>query len=134
MAKKYIEIGVGVIWGRDRQNILIDRRLPDDSFGGYWEFPGGKVEAGENAIACIKREIQEEIGIEIEVGEHLITINNDYAEFSMALIVHHCYHLAGEPQLLECTEVRWIDVADLDQYQFPPANHEIITALRSDKW
>ena len=72
--KKYRRIGVGVIWDRDRQRILIDRRLPEGELAGYWEFPGGKIEPDENVEDCIKRELQEELAIEVEVGDHLITI------------------------------------------------------------
>ena len=61
--KKYRRIGVGVIWDRDRQHILIDRRLPEGELAGYWEFPGGKIEPDEEVRDCIKRELQEELEI-----------------------------------------------------------------------
>jgi mutator protein MutT len=97
MAKKYREIGVAVIWRDDR--ILLDQRLPGGMFGGYWEFPGGKLEPDEAVVDCIRREIREEIGIEIEVGDRLITIDHTYGEeFTVKLIVHHCYYVSGEPR------------------------------------
>ncbi len=65
-------IGVAVIWNAQGQ-ILIDRRRPEGVFGGLWEFPGGKIEPDETVEDCIKREIKEELGKGIEVGEHLIT-------------------------------------------------------------
>jgi 8-oxo-dGTP diphosphatase len=65
-------IGVAVIWN-DQEQILIDRRRPQGAMGGLWEFPGGKIELGETIQECIQREIAEELGIVIEVGEHLIT-------------------------------------------------------------
>ncbi|MHC5826590.1 MAG: NUDIX domain-containing protein, partial [Nostoc sp.] len=67
-------IGVAVIWN-DQKQILIDRRRPEGMMGGLWEFPGGKIEPGETISECIQREISEELGIVIEVGEHLITID-----------------------------------------------------------
>ena len=123
-------IGVGVIWNSQKQ-ILIDRRLPKGTMGGLWEFPGGKVEPGETVQECIKREIKEELGIEIEVGENLISIDHDYPQFKVTLIVHHCRYLGGTPQPIECDEIRWVRVSQLNQFTFPQANEQIIAALQS---
>ena len=122
-------IGVAVIWN-DAGQILIDRRKPNGLLGGLWEFPGGKVELGETIPDCIHREIQEELGIEIEVGDRLIIIDHTYSHFHVTLNVHHCKHLSGEPQAIECDEIRWVELADLDSYPFPKANLQIIEALR----
>ncbi|NET58399.1 MAG: 8-oxo-dGTP diphosphatase MutT [Symploca sp. SIO2E6] len=122
-------IGVAVIQDGQGQ-ILIDRRPNHGLMAGLWEFPGGKVEQGETVIECIKREIQEELGIEIEVGKHLITIDHTYSQFRVTLTVHYCRHLRGVPQPLECQEIRWVSLAEIDQFSFPEANAEIITALR----
>ncbi|MBD2177388.1 8-oxo-dGTP diphosphatase MutT [Pseudanabaena sp. FACHB-1998] len=132
--KKYRRIGVGVVWDRDRQRILIDRRLPEGELAGYWEFPGGKIEPNEDAAACIKRELLEEIAIEVEVGEHLITIDHEYETLKVSLIVHHCLHVSGEPQALACTEMRWVSVDDLDTYQLPAANYQIVQALKESRF
>lgn len=126
------QIGVAVIWNEQGQ-ILIDRRRQDGLLGGLWEFPGGKIEPGETIAACIKREIQEELGIDIEVGDRLITIDHAYSHFRVTLNVHHCRHLNGDPQPIECDEVRWVAVDDLEQYPFPKANVQIIEALRNCK-
>ncbi|NEO29957.1 MAG: 8-oxo-dGTP diphosphatase MutT [Symploca sp. SIO3C6] len=122
-------IGVAVIKNLQGQ-ILIDRRLSQGLHGGLWEFPGGKIESGETVEQCIKREIAEELGIDIEVGSHLITIDHAYSDFLVTLIVHHCYHRSGIPQPLECEEVRWISITEIDQFSFPEANFKIIDALR----
>lgn len=126
------QIGVAVIWNEQGQ-ILIDRRRQEGLLGGLWEFPGGKVEPNETIEACIQREILEELGIEIEVGEHLITIDHAYSHFHVTLNVHHCRHLNGEPQPIECDEVRWVNPNELDQYPFPKANVTIIAALQQDQ-
>ncbi len=124
-------IGVAVIWNEQRQ-ILIDRRRPGGLMGGLWEFPGGKIEPGETVVECIKREIREELGIEIEVGDRLIVIDYIYSQFSITLNVHHCQHLTGIPQPIESEEVRWVTLDQLDQYPFPAANIQIINALRKN--
>jgi A/G-specific adenine glycosylase len=122
-------IGVAVIWN-DAGQILIDRRKPDGLLGGMWEFPGGKVEPGETIEACIQREIQEEIGIEIAVGDRLIVVEHTYSHFHVTLNVHHCHHISGEPQAIDCDEIRWVERSDLDNYPFPKANLQIIEALK----
>ena len=123
-------IGVAVIRNVQGQ-ILIDRRRAEGLLGGLWEFPGGKVEPGETIAECIRREIREELGIEIEVGDHLITVDHTYTHFRVKLEVHLCRHLSGEPQPIESDEVRWVTLAEIDQFPFPKANVQIITVLRS---
>lgn len=122
-------IGVAVIWDTNG-NILIDRRKPEGLLGGLWEFPGGKVEPGETIPDCIQREIQEELGIVIAVEEKLMTIDHAYTHFKVTLNVHHCRHVSGESQTLECDEIKWVTLAELDQYPFPKANLQIIQALQ----
>lgn len=122
-------IGVGVIWN-DTGKILIDRRLPQGAMGGLWEFPGGKVEPGETVADCIQREIQEELGIEVEVGDCLITIDHTYTHLRVTLTVHHCRYVTGVPQAIECDEVRWVGLDELENFDFPEANTQIIAALK----
>ncbi|XGV98889.1 MAG: A/G-specific adenine glycosylase [Leptolyngbya sp. BL-A-14] len=123
-------IGVAVIWN-EQGHILIDRRRQEGLLGGLWEFPGGKVEPGETIEDCIKREIREELGIEIAVGDRLIVVDHAYSHFRVTLNVHHCQYVSGEPQAIECDEVRWVTLADIDQYPFPKANVQIINALKA---
>lgn len=122
-------IGVAVIWN-DKEQILIDRRRPGGVMGGLWEFPGGKIEPGETVEECIKREIDEELAIDIEVREHLITIDHDYTNLRVTLAVHECHHIKGVPQPLECDEIRWVNLEQLEKFNFPAANVQIITALQ----
>jgi 8-oxo-dGTP diphosphatase len=122
-------IGVAVIWN-DQKQILIDRRRQEGTMGGLWEFPGGKIELGETVEECIQREIKEELGIEIEVREHLITIDHTYTHLRVSLTVHQCSYLTGIPQPLECDEIRWVTVDELEQFAFPQANSQIIAALK----
>ncbi len=124
-------IGVAVIWNEQGQ-ILIDKRRKQGLHGGFWEFPGGKIEPGETIAACIKREIMEELGIVIEVGESLMTIEHDYTKFTVTLCVHNCRYVSGEPQTLECDEIRWVTLDELDKFTFPKANEQIIATLRKN--
>ncbi len=112
-------IGVAVIWN-EQGLILIDKRRQH----------GLHIEAGETIEDCIKREIMEELGIVIEVGDWLIAIEHDYSKFTVTLNVHHCRHVSGEPQTIECDEIRWVTLDEIDQFTFPEANIQIIAALR----
>jgi A/G-specific adenine glycosylase len=123
------KIGVAVILNTQNE-ILIDRRPASGLLGGLWEFPGGKIEENETVVDCIKREIKEEIDIEIEVGEHLMTIDHAYTHFKVTLNVYLCRYLSGEPKPIECEEIRWVKLAELDQYPFPKANTQIIERLK----
>ncbi|MEL7503476.1 MAG: A/G-specific adenine glycosylase [Cyanobacteria bacterium J06554_6] len=123
-------IGVAVIYGQGGR-ILIDRRKQEGLLGGLWEFPGGKVEPGETLEACVRREIKEELDIEIEVQSQLMTVEHAYTHFRVTLNVFNCLHLSGEPKPLECDEIRWVTLAEIDQYPFPKANGQIIEAIRA---
>ncbi len=122
------QIGVAVI-SNEAGEILIDKRKMSGAMGGLWEFPGGKIEAGETIVDCIVREIREELAIEISVGEHLITIDHTYPTIRVTLIAHHCKHISGVPQPIESDEIRWVKIGDLNEYQFPDANVAIIRAI-----
>lgn len=123
------QIGVAVITDSKGQ-ILIDRRKQEGLLGGLWEFPGGKIEPGESVEECVSREIKEELGIEIEVGDRLITIEHAYTHFKVTLNVFNCKHLSGEPQPIECDEVKWVTLDEIDEYPFPKANSQIIEAMK----
>ncbi|BBA79367.1 mutator MutT protein [cyanobacterium endosymbiont of Rhopalodia gibberula] len=126
----YQKIGVAVIYNESGQ-ILIDRRLKKGSLGGFWEFPGGKLEPNETVEDCIKREILEEIDIEIGIGEHLITLDHAYTHFKVTLIVHRCRYLTGKPKLIRCEEIRWITLDEINNFSFPKANNKIIELLHN---
>ena len=122
------KIGVAVIVN-DRKEILIDQRLPTGVMANLWEFPGGKIETGETPQSCIKREIAEELGVEIEIDRHLIDITHSYPEFKVTLSVYICHLVSGTPQPIECAQVCWVKAGDLSNYEFPSANQTIIAEL-----
>ncbi|MEO0539950.1 MAG: A/G-specific adenine glycosylase [Cyanobacteria bacterium P01_A01_bin.105] len=123
-------IGVAVIRDGSGQ-ILIDRRKQDGLLGGLWEFPGGKLEPGETLEDCVRREIKEELDIQITVREQLMTVEHAYTHFKVTLNVFNCDYVSGDPKPLECDEVRWVTLAEIDQYPFPKANSQIIEALKA---
>lgn len=115
---------------RDDGRILIARRPAESMLGGLWEFPGGKREPGESLRECLRREIREELGIEIEVGEQLGTVRHAYTHFRITLYVFACRHLGGEPRAIGCAEWAWVTLDDLAHYAFPVTDQKIIAMLR----
>jgi A/G-specific adenine glycosylase len=124
-------IGVGVV-RNGAGDVLIDQRLNEGLLGGLWEFPGGKQEHGEAIEATIRRELREELAIEAEVGEQLITVDHAYSHKKLRFVVHLCTWLRGEPQPLASQQVRWVRPEQLAEFPFPAANARIIAALL--KW
>lgn len=122
-------IGVGVVLDGSGR-VLIDQRLPEGLLGGLWEFPGGKQEEGEAIEATIRRELREELAIEVDVGEELITLEHAYSHKRLRFVVHLCRWISGEPTPLASQQVRWVSSAELDAYPFPAANARIIAALQ----
>ena len=122
------ECGVAVIRGGDGR-ILISRRKDDDSFGGYWEFPGGGCEPGETLEACAVREVREELGVEVAAERLMRVIENPYPGKQLRLTFFLCRHVSGEPAAIDCAEARWVHARDLNDYHFPPANQVLIDEL-----
>ena len=121
-------IGVGVVQDGDGR-VLIDQRLEEGLLGGLWEFPGGKQEPEEPIAETIRRELREELAIEAEVGEELITLEHAYSHKRLRFVVHLCRWRSGEPQPLASQQVRWVTPEELAAYPFPAANARIIAAL-----
>jgi len=121
-------IGVGVVRNAAGE-VLIDQRLNEGLLGGLWEFPGGKQEPDEPIAATIRRELQEELAIAVEVGEELVVVEHAYSHKKLRFVVHLCTWLAGEPQPLASQQVRWVRPEQLGEFPFPAANARIIAAL-----
>jgi len=106
--------------------VLICQRPDGKSFAGYWEFPGGKREPGETIDQCLRRELREELAIEVTPTHALSPIDHDYPAGPIRLHPWICNHEAGEPQPLAARRVLWVEPRDLTRYQFPPANDALI--------
>jgi A/G-specific adenine glycosylase len=129
-------IAAGVIYKRARSGsakILIQQRLSEGLLGGLWEFPGGKVEADERLEECVAREVREELGIEIRVGEKIIVVEHAYSHFSITLHAFRCEFVAGRVKLRGAQKFKWVRPRELEQYAFPAANKKIIAELLQEK-
>ena len=123
-----LDVAVAVI--EKNGQILIAQRKPTDSFGGCWEFPGGKANPGESLEACLAREIQEELGLSIAVGQKLQVVEHQYPSRTLRLHCFLCHIVSGEPQAIECSAWDWVEPKELSRFQFPPASGPIIEALQ----
>ena len=122
-----IPVVAAVIYKDDK--VLIARRGPEKHLAGYWEFPGGKIESGETPEACLRREIEEELGIEINVYDFLMESIYDYGDKTVSLKAYRCTYLYGDIILSDHDDVRWVLPEQLSEYQLAPADIPFIAAL-----
>lgn len=107
---------------------LVTRRLRGTHLEGYWEFPGGKCDAGETLDACLRRELREELGTDALIGPEIYTVSHDYPERIVELHFFQC-ELLSEPRPLLGQAMQWVLRGDLRTLEFPPADAELIEML-----
>jgi 8-oxo-dGTP diphosphatase len=124
---RVIEVAAGLIF-RDGK-LLITQRHAEAHLGGLWEFPGGKREAGETFEDCLRRELREELGCEVAVGELMESLVHAYPTKTVQLQFFVCRWLAHEPRAIGCADLRWITREELDRYEFPAADARLLEQL-----
>ena len=124
---KPVEVAAGLVF-RDGK-LLITQRNAAAHLGGLWEFPGGKRHDGETFPQCLARELREELGIEVEVGELFEGIAHEYPEKKVHLQFFLCRLAQGEPQPLGCAAVVWVRAGELSRYEFPAADSRLLRRL-----
>jgi len=125
-----VHVAVGVVVNRAKQ-ILVARRHESQHQGGLWEFPGGKVSSGETVQQALKRELLEEVNISIRECAALLKISHDYGDKQVLLDVCYVNVFSGTAIGREGQLVKWIDVDELDKYEFPAANQAILAAVKT---
>jgi len=108
--------------------LLVTRRQAGVHLEGYWEFPGGKCDAGETLSACLARELREELDVEARVGDEMFTTTHAYPERIVELHFFRC-EIVGEPRPQQGQEMRWVRRDELQALEFPPADAELIEVL-----
>lgn len=129
--KQNLRVVMAVIWNSSMDEILICQRPENKNFGGLWEFPGGKVEAGENDIEALDRELDEEIGILVNDFVHRMDFTHDYDDKIIEFIVYDVYSFEGEPYGRENQVIRWTNIAELASEEFPPADYILIDEIKN---
>ena len=123
---KKIEV-VAAILHRDGAYFATQRGYGE--FEGMWEFPGGKIEFGESHEVALKREIREELGINISIEKFICTTDYDYSSFHLTMHCYLCNIVSGEIELREHIAIRWLNPYELNDVKWLPADKEIIDNL-----
>ncbi len=131
-ALPHYDVAAGVVYGSGEQEgrILIAQRPLDGLLGGLWEFPGGKREEGETLPEALVRELQEELGITVEVGPFLVKVRHAFTHFRITLHAYQCRHVAGEPVRRKAANFAWVTLEQMDDYAFGRADRRVIAELR----
>ncbi len=125
----HIVVGAAVTMNR-KGEVLIAQRKQNDMLGGLWEFPGGKLEADETIEECIARELKEELGINIAVGDFFTTVKHAYSHFTMTMHVYRAKIISGRPRILDCADYRWVKVPDLGKFAYSKADLHVVAKLQ----
>lgn len=124
-----IQVSAGLVFRGGK--LLITRRHTGAHLGGLWEFPGGKREVNETFEQCLVRELREELGIEVDVGELVESLVHDYPEKTVELKFFRCRWKQNEPRAIDCLDFKWISPRELPDYEFPAADARLLQMLQS---
>jgi len=127
-AVPHYDVAVGLVWRRGK--LMIAKRPMDAMLGVLWEIPGGKREAGEALEETVRRELREELGLEVTVTAPCVVCKHAYSHFRVTLHSYHCASPRGRPRPLGCDACRWVKPEELGDYPFPAGSLKIIRALR----
>lgn len=126
--KKIVEVVAALVWDADK--FMICQRPSHKARGLLWEFVGGKVEAGETKEQALIRECQEELAITLDVGNLFMDVVHEYPDITVHLSLFNATIAAGIPQKLEHNDIQWIMVEEIPNYDFCPADEEILRKLQ----
>ncbi|WP_227793371.1 8-oxo-dGTP diphosphatase MutT [Paenibacillus guangzhouensis] len=128
---KWIDVGAAII-ENEAGEILIARRKPGKSQAGLWEFPGGKIESGESIVACIRRELMEELQIDVDIGSYFGTHEHQYETANIRLIAYKVSYLQGEIRLIDHDAYCWVRREVLHTIAFAPADVQFVQMLQEE--
>lgn len=126
--KKKVRVVGAVIYNEQKQ-ILCALRAPEMSNGGLWEFPGGKIEEGEQPEESLVREIQEELGCTIAVGDQVADIHHEYEKVIVNLLTYKAYIVEGQPYPFEHAQLKWVPLQELSSLNWAPADIPTVERL-----
>ena len=124
------EVVAALIWDGDK--FLACQRPAHKARGLMWEFVGGKVEPGESREEALIRECQEELNVTLSVGDVFMEVTHEYPDLTVHLSLFNAFLAEGVPEKLEHNDIRWITVGEIDDYEFCPADEEILKKLKEE--
>ena len=127
LIEKMVEVVAALIWQRDK--FMICQRPAHKSRGLLWEFVGGKVEPSETKEQALIRECQEELAVTLSVGDIFMDVVHEYPDLTVHLTLFNATIAEGEPQKLEHNDIQWITPSEIPNYDFCPADVEILTKI-----
>lgn len=126
-----VQVAVAVI-EREDGRLFVQRRPPSGLLGGLWEFPGGKIEAGETPDEACAREVREELGVEVHPLREITVIRHAYSHFRIVMSAWSCRLESGVPETVNGEPCRWVSPSELAEYAFPRANRRLIDLLAQE--
>ena len=129
---KCIEVSAGLVFRHGK--LLITQRHANAHLGGLWEFPGGKREGDETFEQCLVRELREELGIEVELGELVESLTHAYPEKTVVLKFFRCRWKQNEPRAIDCLALKWVSASELRNYEFPAADARLLQMLQKSPY
>ena len=123
-----VDVVAALIWEKDK--FLICQRPATKARGLLWEFVGGKVESGESLSEALQRECMEELAISVDVHDRFMQVIHDYPDILIRLTLFHCSIPSGVPQALEHNDIRWIHPSQIDDFNFCPADRDILAKIK----
>lgn len=124
-----IDVAAALVFRKGK--LLITQRFAGDHLGGLWEFPGGKREEHESFQDCLRRELDEELRIQVSVHELIEAVTHAYPEKTVHLRFFRCEWRSGEPVAVGCADFRWVDLLELKPYHFPAADAQLLAKLEN---
>jgi 8-oxo-dGTP diphosphatase len=119
---------------RDGARVLVSRRRADQPMPLLWEFPGGKVEPGEDPVVALAREVREELGCAVRVGRIHEVVFHAYEAFDLVMLVYACEITEGAPRALQVAEIAWVEAARLPDLELLPADYPLARALAAGRF
>jgi mutator protein MutT len=126
--KETVQVAAGIISHEGKY--LIAKRKAGAHLAGLWEFPGGKRESGESLEECLRRELKEELGIQILATTPFRVVRHEYPDKRVEIYFFFCSGHHGQPQALGCDDIRWVGPQDFDNYEFPPADEPLLQVFK----
>jgi 8-oxo-dGTP diphosphatase len=129
LSKQRLRVVAAALFDAQRR-VLIAERPAGKHMAGWWEFPGGKVGAGESDAIALERELREELGIDARAGSEIMTLTHEYPDRVVELVLMEARMLSGEPRGLDGQALKWVDCQSLGKQQLLPADEPFIAALQ----